>query len=748
MVGCKSNPKPTNIPTLKQGVLDLNTWSFEENPTIQLKGEWKIYWKKLLTPTTVAQQKPSAFLKLVPSWKGEAINGQKLAKQAYATYYAQVKINKSKVNTPLAIKLNTSEVAYKLFINGKLTGKIGQIGTAAKTNSPIYSTNIYTFSPQSTTIDIVLQISNYNAYVNKLVKSVELGHTEYLYDSHQQSLNINFLLFGSLLIIALYHFSLFYYRRDTPSPIYFGLLCSIIAIRILTLSELNLTDIFPWFDFEWHEKFSHLTFYTATLVVFIFIRSVFTDEFPRLIGKAVPIVIWPFILLVTFTHSRIFSKVLPVFQLITVVSIFIGFYVLIKASLNKKHGARAFLFGFVAIAFTAVHDIFYAIGLIYTGHLFPWGLFIFILSQAVALSGRFSRAFVQSEELGKKLNDLNQQLENQVQIRTESLEKTREELQVKNDNITASISYAQRIQDAILPGWNNVQQYLPESFLMFLPRDLVSGDFYWFAVINSEIPEHKERKDEQDELMRTTTAGLKEKQYKVRGEFLEESGQVNEPTRPNIASTASPSGKLMDTEKLVIAAVDCTGHGVPGAFMSLIGNNLLNQIVLERKILSPDLILSELNKEVRNVLKQDETQNRDGMDIALVVIDQKNQTLEFAGAKNPLYLIQNQKLRVIKGNKTAIGGKQPSGEILYDKHLIDISQPTEFYLSSDGFQDQFGGPEGRKFMVRAFRKLLFDIHHLPMIEQQKILENTLEDWKQNKQEQVDDILVIGVKLAP
>ncbi|OJJ17669.1 hypothetical protein BKI52_27800 [marine bacterium AO1-C] len=688
LASCTSTAPTTPFPTIKQGVLDLSNWSFEKNKAIPLKGEWEVYWQKLLSPETLAQHKPSALFDLFPSWKGKTINQQALPHHAQATYHTRVIIAPSQLNNPLAIKFKVSEFAYKIFINGKLSGKIGQIGTT--NNAPIYSTNIYTFTPQTRTIDLVLQISNHNTHVSSLIQSLDLGQPTNLYLSHQQALNVNFLLFGSLLIIALYHFSLFYFRRQATSPLYFGLLCLTIAVRILTLGEFNMTDVFPWFDFEWHEKFSYLTYYIATLVTFIFIRSVFTDEFPRLLAKLIPWVIWPFILLTIFTNSRVFSKVLPVFQLFTVVSVFIGFYILGRAVLNKSYGAKAFLLGYIAISGTAVHDIIYALGIIHTGHLFPWGLFIFILSQAVALSGRFSRAFVQSEQLSQELNDLNQDLEHQVQSRTRSLEKTREELQLKNDNITASITYAQRIQDAILPGWNNVQKHLPESFLMFRPKDLVSGDFYWFAA-------------------------------------LEKSEQVN--------------------EKLILAAVDCTGHGVPGAFMSLIGNNLLNQIILERKIFSPDLILSALNKEVKQVLKQHETHNRDGMDLALVVIDQEAKTMEFAGAQNPLYLLQNGELTVLKGDKAPIGGKQYEQEIAYQKHCIDITQPTTFYLASDGFQDQFGGPSGRKFMVKAFRRLLFDIHPHPMSTQHEILTQTLTDWKKDEEEQVDDILVIGIKLS-
>jgi serine phosphatase RsbU (regulator of sigma subunit) len=255
------------------------------------------------------------------------------------------------------------------------------------------------------------------------------------------------------------------------------------------------------------------------------------------------------------------------------------------------------------------------------------------------------------------------------------------ELKEKNKDITDSINYAQRIQKAVFPNEEMVQKVFPQSFVLFLPRDIVSGDFYW----------------------------------------------------------------LEEQEKTILAAVDCTGHGVPGAFMSLIGNEILNQIVVEKGITSPDLILNELHLGIAKALKKESNQNQDGMDVALISIDKKNQILEFAGAKNPLYYVQNNEMKVIQADKHSVGGFIWLAKPQFKKHKVDISMPTTIYLFSDGFQDQFGGKKGRKFMTTHFRNLLYDIHQEDMSKQKEILLQTLEDWKQGY-EQVDDILVIGVKL--
>lgn len=279
---------------------------------------------------------------------------------------------------------------------------------------------------------------------------------------------------------------------------------------------------------------------------------------------------------------------------------------------------------------------------------------------------------------------LYENLEEKVKERSAEVLRQKEIIEAKNQSITASINYAQRIQGAMLATMENIQKHLPESFILFKPRDVVSGDFYWFTEQNG---------------------------------------------------------------KIFIAAIDCTGHGIPGAFMSMIGNQILNEIVGTRKIYSPDEILMALSNEVRTALKQETTKNQDGMDAALCVIDKENHILEFAGAKNPLVYIQNEELNTLKGSKLTIGGTSNKyyNEKSYQKHTIDISIPTTFYIFSDGFQDQFDEESKRKFMIKKLRELLFEIHDSEMSEQKQILDDVIELWRGDTV-QLDDILLIGVKV--
>ena len=222
---------------------------------------------------------------------------------------------------------------------------------------------------------------------------------------------------------------------------------------------------------------------------------------------------------------------------------------------------------------------------------------------------------------------------------------------------------------------------LPENFILFKPRDIVSGDFYWYA----------------------------------------EKG-----------------------DKIVYTAVDCTGHGVPGALMSMIGSENLTKIV-NNGVLRAAEILEQLNDNIVKILKQDkEGLSQDGMDIALLVIDKANKTVEYAGAKNPLVYIKNGELFEVKASRSGIGGYQHEKKI-FEGHFIKYESPTWFYLFTDGFQDQFGGPQNRKYMIKRMKERILDIHYKPMAEQHDILKNEIEEWMANTF-QTDDILLTAIKL--
>ena len=256
-------------------------------------------------------------------------------------------------------------------------------------------------------------------------------------------------------------------------------------------------------------------------------------------------------------------------------------------------------------------------------------------------------------------------------------------IEVKNKQLISSINYAKRIQSAILPPLETIQEEFEDSFVLFLPRDIVSGDFYYFNKING---------------------------------------------------------------KSIISAIDCTGHGVPGAFMSMIGYELLNEIILVRHITEPAKILEALHEGISKGLRQEQTFTQDGMDMTLCVWNSETNILKVAAARNQLYLFNledEERFLEIEADRQSIGGKMEE-EFEFTSHQIKIQKNDTIYLLTDGFQDQFGGEEDRKYLRRRLREFLQNHLHLSMTQQRRALHRELTEWKGEK-DQVDDILIIGIR---
>ena len=263
----------------------------------------------------------------------------------------------------------------------------------------------------------------------------------------------------------------------------------------------------------------------------------------------------------------------------------------------------------------------------------------------------------------------------------------KDEIEAKQNEIYGSIRYAKRIHTAMMPKSKQIQRDFSDSFVLFMPKDIVSGDFYWYHRIDN---------------------------------------------------------------KYFIAAVDCTGHGVPGAFLSIIGNYLLNSIVIHNGIHRPADILKHLNRKIKISLKGDgmHDQNNDGMDIAMAVIDKEKHIIEYAGALRPMYLFQNGELVELKGDKIPITSNitGTSTNNNYTNHERTFNAGDQFYIFSDGIIDQFGGDDGRKYLTKRFKDLLSSIKNLTMSEQKELIKKSHDEWR-GKYDQVDDILVIGIRYS-
>ena len=291
----------------------------------------------------------------------------------------------------------------------------------------------------------------------------------------------------------------------------------------------------------------------------------------------------------------------------------------------------------------------------------------------------------------KKANQLLIKQNFEIDRQKKEIEQQRDLANKQKKNITDSIQYAQRIQQAVLPPMEFFGQNFSDYFILYMPKDIVSGDFYWTT-----------RKD----------------------------------------------------DVLIIAVADCTGHGVPGAFMSMLGvaylNEIVNKIAINKHIstLNADDILNQLRDMVITSLHQtgNPTEPKDGMDISICIIDFEHKKMQFSGANNPLFLIRNGELLQFNADKMPVSYHQRR-DVPFMKQDIDLLPDDRIYMFSDGFVDQFGGPHGMKFLIKQFKEVLLKVHTQPMPDQRELLINTFNDWK-NDQSQLDDVLVVGIRYLP
>lgn len=290
------------------------------------------------------------------------------------------------------------------------------------------------------------------------------------------------------------------------------------------------------------------------------------------------------------------------------------------------------------------------------------------------------------QRLNKEIEKLKEEIESQkeeLEIRRDLAEKQRDEIEIQKKELTDSITYARRIQSSLMPGSELFKKSFSDYFILNKPKDIVSGDFFWISEKDS---------------------------------------------------------------KTIVAVSDCTGHGVPGAFMSMLGIGLLNEIVNKMKIVQPNLILNNLRDRVIKSLTKSGANNEttDGMDIALITIDHENFTLQFSGAFNSLIKIRNNKHSETRGDRMPVGSYHVTDKP-FTNHEIEIEDSDSLYLFSDGYKDQFGWRNNRKLKHGKFIELLLSIQNVPMKAQKILLENNLKNWMGDL-EQLDDILVVGVQV--
>ncbi len=507
---------------------------------------------------------------------------------------------------------------------------------------------------------------------------------------------------GIFITLSLFHFILFLFYRSNRTNLYYSLFTLLLFIIFYGIYKIQSgSDLYATTRIGALEVFSILCtplLFIALLYQIFYKRILF---FYWILATAI---VAGMLLVMFSSYQNIGTILIFLFVLSSLIEIL---RVYIKAWKKKKAGAGIFLFGIlvppVGVSILAILAFVlnkFGLETLATeiderlSAFFGYSMLLSVsISMTIYLAKDFSRINLKlSQQLNEikhlfqktviQENERKKILENQKAELERKVHERTSELEQKNRNILDNLHYAQRIQSAILPEIGLIYQTLTDSFIFYRPKDIVSGDFYTFS----------------------------QKEGKV-----------------------------------VIAAADCTGHGVTGAFLSMIGVSLMNQLVNERGYTQPAEILNHLNSGIVNALQQNTSDLSDGMDIAICTFDLNKRQLEFAGANRPLYLIRNGKFEEVKADKLAIGGFRLKPNALFTNHQMELEQGDIIYLFTDGFADQFGGESGKKMLSKRLRELLISMQAMSMREQEIRLSGFFDEWK-GTNEQVDDVLLIGIRV--
>ncbi len=699
-------------PSLDKGILNLENTSLEELDVLELDGEWEFYLSHFYSSSDFLEDslniyKSRDYLHTPGMWNTQTYLGKPIPAFSYGTYRTKIRLDK--VYKELSLKIMTIPTAFELYVDGELLLKTGSVSKNVEETIQNYDPKVVTFRPEDKEVEIILWVSNYNFGAGGVLNQLYFGIPENVRRYDAISLGFNFFIAGAILLMGLYHLGLYYIRRTEISLLFFALFCITNVVRILNTNEYIMRLLFPDLPWDTLVRLEYIGFYPSVVFFDLYVFALF----PLKSSKWIIYSLW--ISLFVFLGFDFLSPILVVSYLyipLQILSVFFAFptsYAAIRAIFQKEKGIWIFMVGFSVLWVIFMYDILQSSGIY---HLMGLGVFIFVFSQAYLLSIKIDEIYQKNLQLNSKLTDVNQNLEKIVEERTQELKESKDEiiiqneelwqtqeeiqaqrdflerqnaiLAVQNKKIESSIHSAQTIQQALFD-YETVLAKLPyESFFIYRPRDVVSGDFFWLA---------------------------------ERG------------------------------NKMIIVLADCTGHGVEGAFMTLISKSLLDKIILISGIDSPANILTCLHEEISIALRQKQSGNNRGLDAVVLLLEKNTDStrLVFSGAKNNLFYKSPLEsfIQEMHGARKAIGGFQNEELKFIDQELL-LPQGSLLYLGSDGFQDQCN-VKRKSFGKDKLKELILENAQDSLPDQKKILERVLDEHMQGT-DQRDDILLVGIRL--
>jgi PAS domain S-box-containing protein len=424
------NDSPRRIPPKAvKGVLDLSNWDFEKDGRVELRGECEFYWSQHLFPLNFFKApfpEKTGFIPIPGYWKNKEVGGVKHPGDGFATYRLNIILKEKK--QALALRILEISVAYNLYINGRHAISLGVPGQTRAMTVARQMYQVVDFEPETNRVEIILQVSNFHhRRGGGPWEVIELGTESEIREISQRRHSLELFLFGSILIIALYHLGLFLFRRQDRSPLYFSIFCFLLAVRVLTTGGRYLAHYFPQIGWELLIKIEFLTFFLATPVFALFIHSLF-PKFSKRFLRLIEVIAIVFVGIVVFTPARFYTYTVNPYEVITIMAIFYILYVIIVSLIDRNIEALIFLVGFLILGMTTINDMLHIDEIIQTGYFAPFGFFFFILCQAFLLSYRFSRAMATVETQRRDLRDTLTTVETQRKELRNTLESYKKEI--------------------------------------------------------------------------------------------------------------------------------------------------------------------------------------------------------------------------------------------------------------------------------------------------------------------------------
>ena len=671
------------IPIADKGVIDLRGVDLSEN--IELKGEWEFYWNELYDyydfENTV--HSPDAYMDVPGSWSGLIVDGKEIPDTGFATYRLVIFVEPT--DEKFMLFFGEILTAYKVWSNEKIITEVGTVAKNSTEAKPGLSPKIKGIDFDKEKIQLIVQISNYNHRTNGFFQTPKLGKEENILREKILNFIFDIIIFGAVLIMALYHLGLFFLRTKNKAALAFALLSLIVGLRILLTNNYTLNYIFPYIPWEFSYRITYFTFYGLVASFIFFFQSTFKEK-KRKIFFYSSYTATALFSLTLFLPTIIFTKILFIYQILVFITVIFSIYLLIIYIKQKKTGAISLSFTMLIFFICGLNDILYFNEIIRTTTLTHLGLFVLILGQSYTLSRIFTKSFIKNEELTTKLNYQNKNLEKIVKRRTKEISKKNNDILQKNEELQVQKEELQVQKEEI----NQQKEFLEQHNKFF--TDSVNYAF-------------------------------------------------------TIQQAILPSNELI--KKYFNSFGDCTGHGVPGAFISLIATYILNSIIVEKQTTDPKSILNLMNDLFKEFLQSGKTTNRDGLELGIMRFEKKNlNNFTYAAAKTNILIYDSEDTSLVRyrGSRKSIGYASIqafANRINFENKNYILKDTQTIYCYTDGFVDQ-NNFDRKRFGTKQFKNMINENGNLPLQQQKIIYTKTLKKHQKNESQR-DDITLVGLK---